>query len=480
MDDLPELPFEKVLSYLSLEDRIKSRAVSRRWYYTINSFKVKSLCYSKHPAGFIRENNRWARGSFAENFISCSRFASFFNAFRESILSNLKHLRLCDLILGEEDRAAFAPTVQSFGQLEELDIIRFDYPRGSNPKMNFKLNLPMLRSIQLENVRGIQKLTLDAPKLKNVKISTCALKADFVHIELFERLVIDRLHHIPVKSLKNLLYLYIRDSESIDSTLLSSLEKLKEIHFNYLSQRGLPEFFELKERIGRAELKVYLLGLLLSGPDDPAIRSLQISYNGFDKRALHCLAENPSRLADEIPFENRLCCSSIERVASDSESNVLKRLTDLSEIYLESSVQNIELFLDNLKNFDNISDVGVSSVQPQDLFDRLPEHCAVQRLYLYPIVTDLRFLFRLKNLIILHLRCSIEAETIRRLFEELTFLSEFTFKCKDKAFEIETGHSKPFEILVTGKKTVVADLNAAIQFIIENAPRKRKAKVLSE
>ena len=37
MDDLPELPFEKVLSYLSLGDLIKSRAVSRRWYHKIDS-----------------------------------------------------------------------------------------------------------------------------------------------------------------------------------------------------------------------------------------------------------------------------------------------------------------------------------------------------------------------------------------------------------------------------------------------------------
>ena len=47
MDDLPELPFEQVLGYLILEDLLKTRAVSRRWYQKINSFRVKSLCYSK-------------------------------------------------------------------------------------------------------------------------------------------------------------------------------------------------------------------------------------------------------------------------------------------------------------------------------------------------------------------------------------------------------------------------------------------------
>ena len=40
---MDELPFEKVLSYLSLGDLIKSRGVSRRWYMKIHSFKAKSL-----------------------------------------------------------------------------------------------------------------------------------------------------------------------------------------------------------------------------------------------------------------------------------------------------------------------------------------------------------------------------------------------------------------------------------------------------
>ena len=58
MDDLPELPFEQILSQLSLEDLLKSRTVSRAWYHRINSFKVKSLCYSERPLGFIEGKSR--------------------------------------------------------------------------------------------------------------------------------------------------------------------------------------------------------------------------------------------------------------------------------------------------------------------------------------------------------------------------------------------------------------------------------------
>ena len=126
MDDLPELPFEKVLSYLSLEDRFKLRANSRRWYKKIDSFKVKSLCYSERPSGFIFGKNRWVSGAFAQNFISSPRFESFVSAFDQLILSNLKYLRLCELRLTAENRTAFAQALQSFGQLQELDLILFN------------------------------------------------------------------------------------------------------------------------------------------------------------------------------------------------------------------------------------------------------------------------------------------------------------------------------------------------------------------
>ena len=102
LNDLPVLPFEKILSHLSLEDRIKSRAVSRRWCQTVDSFRVKTLCRSNDPVGFIWEKSLLVSGRFAQNFISSSRFDPFFKTFGQTIVSNLKHLCLSDLYLKAE------------------------------------------------------------------------------------------------------------------------------------------------------------------------------------------------------------------------------------------------------------------------------------------------------------------------------------------------------------------------------------------
>ena len=79
--ELPELPFERILSYLSLKDRLKWRAVSRRWYNKIDSFRVKSLYLPERPSGFIEGKS----GASVQNFISSPQFASFFDTFGQPI-----------------------------------------------------------------------------------------------------------------------------------------------------------------------------------------------------------------------------------------------------------------------------------------------------------------------------------------------------------------------------------------------------------
>ena len=170
MDDLPELPLEKVLSYLSLEEVIKLRTVSRSCLWKIDNYKVKHLFYSRVPTGHILEKRRWISGAFAQNFIVSTRFESFFKTFGRSILSHLKHLRLYDLDPQTESSTAFTDALNSFRQLEELDLIGKSYSKKSHKRRELELNLPMLKSVLFEHMRGIEKVTLDAPMLKKVKI----------------------------------------------------------------------------------------------------------------------------------------------------------------------------------------------------------------------------------------------------------------------------------------------------------------------
>ena len=108
--------------------------------------------------------------------------------------------------------------------------------------------------------------------------------------------------------------------------------------------------------------------------------------------------------------------------------------------------------------------------QWQELFDRLSENCVVQTLLIDNAPPDLAFLFRLRHLIRLEIVSSpIDIETVRRAFEELPVLSYFMFKYDQKNASIEIGQSEHFQVWVQDKeKMTFFDLNAAIEFIVEN------------
>ena len=175
MDELPELPFRKVLSYLSLEEVIKLRAVSRSCQWMIDNYRVMHLCYSRVPIGHIIEKNLWVTGAFTQNLIVSTKFESFFKTFSQSILSHLKHLRLYDIDFNAGNRTAFTRMLNSLGQLEELDLVGKWILRTNNKQRQLKLKLPMLKSVLFEQVLGIKKLTLEAPNLKKVKINWSSL-----------------------------------------------------------------------------------------------------------------------------------------------------------------------------------------------------------------------------------------------------------------------------------------------------------------
>src|SRR5699024_7926297 len=132
-------------------------------------------------------------------------------------------------------------------------------------------------------------------------------------------------------------------------------------------------------------------------------------------------------------------------------------------------VRDVQRFLDLLKSLDIIVELWFYADQPQDLFDRLSEHHDVQMLIIHRAPSDHQFLFKLKCLNRLHLNFSIDIDSIRKILQELPLLLKSDFLYLNKWFQIVIGHPKRFEITVDKQQTEFADLNAAIQFIVERA-----------
>ena len=265
-----------------------------------------------------------------------------------------------------------------------------------------------------------------------------------------------------MKKLNHLKYIYIGYDTEFDPTLLTGLKKLKTIHLNKRGEVSKLYKFYSREQHRHADTKIYLFGVLLNGPDDPLIDSFEKRDHNyyFAHENLDDLIKG-QRLADEIPLCDRLMYGTIE---------------DLKRIVLTKPVQDTERFLNFLKNLPNIWDLQFFSEHPQELFDRLPGHCAVQKLLIWRPPPDLDFLFRLNHLTDLYLYHLIDLQLIRKVLEKLEFLWKFKFLNADDIVTVKIDRRKRLRVWVKydlwenflgGEETEVADLNAAIEFILE-------------
>lgn len=462
--------FEKVLSHLSLAERIKARAVSKNWRKMIDSFRPNSLCYSEFSVEFIFDRYRLVEGEFASNFICSSKFTQFFQTFGQSICSNLKKLRLCDLRVDLEDETALG-VLEKFDQLEELDIIRFsgqlDEEGASDRATYVRLNLPMLKCIELGDVRTINRLTLDAHRLQSVRLWECPdeFKLEIVHAKPVRRLITDCKENMDLIGLKNLEHFYCSNPKFvIDSMLLRNLKNLKEVHLcNPMEAKKL---FKQKQQYHHPNLMIYLWGVRLTDLEDPAFRSLS---NKFDAKTFAYLLKNRSRLADKIYGSDPLDYSAIE--SAKSASDVLNRLDDLNEIIVLKPVRNVDRFLDVLRDYNQIVALGFGANGLQHLFDRLPGHCsAVQRLKIDCIVYDTTFITKLTSLnglTLLNCGQPVELQFLEQLFN-LPFFVWICYRQNDR--KIFISRAKQAYSLFIGKNEMVApDLETAYKLVIENA-----------
>lgn len=152
---------------------------------------------------------------------------------------------------------------------------------------------------------------------------------------------------------------------------------------------------------------------------------------------------------------------------------ILSRFSDLNEIIVDAPIQDIQQFLTFLKSLDNIVALEFSCKQSPELFERLPEHCAVKQLVIFDAL-DLEVLLKFKQLIDLEVNYSIDEKSIEKVLE-LEFITWFKFYYNNRDCVIGVKRPNRFEVWVEENVTFVSDVAAAIQAIPGKATEDQEA-----
>lgn len=432
MDDLPDLPLEKLLGYLHLTDLVRCRRVSRRWYEKISAFKVRSLCYSDLAGGQVESKHRLVVGDFARNYLRPAEFEQFFGSLLgRSMLSGLRSFRLCDVNVNTSNReksSALARILQSFGQLEELDLIRVIFP----PSPNEKLNLPSLRRIRLEDS---DSLDLKAPRLAEIDVlNNIRPRLTIRYCLSVQRLLTRSDDWLNVQQLSNLQVLVCGRLRNAGDKFLDRLKQLKELHLNG-PREVLVKLHEQRRRLRRNSLQIFYQGLCLDAPQDYGD---QIESQEFDHQhkflevgVLRCMIANASRLADRLPLYQAIRYTDIESMVSRIPADFWARLSHLRVVGVNDKVKNVDHLLAFLKNCD-VECMEFTHRQPQTLFDRLPSSCLSLRkigFFCNNPTLNLTFLLELRHLMsfkFVH-QNQVDLELIMKCFQRLQFIRTFEF-----------------------------------------------------
>ena len=108
--------------------------------------------------------------------------------------------------------------------------------------------------------------------------------------------------------------------------------------------------------------------------------------------------------------------------------------------------------------------------QSQELYDRLPEHSAIQSLDISGTLQDYSFLLRLKHLVHLELRGLLTTVWIRKLFQELEFLLTLktgSIRVSVTICNLQINLAAKSLSKFDGAETGFPGLNTAVQFIAQ-------------
>ena len=447
LDVISSLPlelFRAIFDNVSLQDKLKCRAVCKAWQLRIGHVlaDLKVLFASPRSkifAKFCLAYYHLDANVLDKNFIKISKFSPA-NA-------GLNFKRLLSLTISQfkaQSGSLSGETLNSFDQLKELTFYDVDQPQDMH------LSLPNLKRINFVWCQ-FSKVTLDTPQLKHLQyIAYERFQCDFTFVrESVEHVQLSTYHPCfdQLKGVKVLFIDYL-DDDRVNRPFLLGLKNLQKLHIKRLlslndaSRELLISLGEQKKRFERSDLQIYCNGMRFASGQFEG-RPLDRVTDEFLPFAelLQTYNENLPRLANQFSLRE-IDYSEVERIYPSISNEIWSKFGLLKVITISNRIADEAQFIEFLGKFNGWTTLALNQLPSEHLLSRLSAICPSLEDLLIEYnendptetipIESLAFAFKFKSLVCLEVdKIELTPEFVRQAYAELNRLCWFQFRYRN-------------------------------------------------
>lgn len=425
MNTLPPELHLMIFQLLSVQDTVRLRLVSKKWYHLLNCLKHQQLAildvsdpevdyYQFRPLKTVhtvecRDEYLLLTTPIPALFRSVRKLSTHF--YSERILSLTKFYN-------------------SFTELEELTCYHQSYV-GST----IILNLQHLNKLTIENSYNSCYFDLRTPHLTHLVVSNFS-SCDLYYPERLRQLEANLYDQdrIDFGQLKNLQFLNITgdDWSIITNSFLITLANLKELHFEadtFLNRDTLNSNFNYR----RDGLRLYLFGFDID--KNVEIREEEDFPNGDEKHVSNFIVRNYEKTADTV--YHRLGVDYNELIATGLKKNFFVKFPKLATVKLSDKIEDEEALLHFLTKTEPETFSMENSLLSQTILHRITRQCQqIRQLELKKLNLDVNcpefdFVFEMENLEVIRAHQTISMTFLLNAFQRCKQMTEVRFIIDD-------------------------------------------------
>ena len=418
MNSLPLELHLMIFELLPVQDTVRLRLVSKKWYHLLNSLKHQHLTI----VGTQDPEKRYYPAGNTIHTIKCIDDYLLITPI-PPLLRSVKQLKTyfySEIII---DLTRF------YNQFRELeDLTCYNYPNICNTII---LNLQHLYKLNIDCYRH-SPFDLRTPRLTHLMVWDFAI-CDLYFPDRLQRLetTIFNDEKFNYSLFKNLEFLSATggDWTFLTNTFLISLSTLKEIHFStesFPNRETLNSIFTYR----REGLRIYLCGFDI----DQNIEEDENFPRGDSKSVTKFIVKNYEKTADKVYGYDNLRVEYNELIKAGIKKDFFVKFPSLNAVQLIEKVEDEEALLEFLTNTKPLNFTMENTLLSQTILCRIGSHCEIRALNLMKMDLDIMcpefdFIYKMESLEWILINQSISLDFLIKAFKVCKRMRSVEFEC---------------------------------------------------